>query len=101
MLDYALIAIRSYLWTRRALLIPGFVAYLAIVYLLRHRRARSLPKRYGLTTRASFARMTIEEAQAILKDLTELEFPNFFGFSIIFALFKVGGCYYGRYDSVY
>ena len=33
--------------------------------------------------------MTTDDAQAILKDLTELEFPKFFGFSIIFALFKV------------
>jgi len=101
MLKYALIAIRHYLWTWRALLIPGFVAYLAIVYFLRHRRARSLYKRYGLSTRASFARMTIDEAQAILKDLTELEFPKIFGFSIIFALFKGGGCYNRRYNSIH
>lgn len=101
MLNCALGAIERYVWTWRVLLIQGFVAYLAIVYLLRHKRARSLPKRYGLTTRASFARMTIEEAQAILKDLTELEFPKVFGFSIIFALFKEGGCYYRRYGSVY
>ena len=92
MLDYALIALKYYLWTWRAALFPSLVAYLAIVYILRHKRARSLQKRYGLTTRASFARMTIDEAQAILKDLTELEFPKIFGFSIIFALFKGGGC---------
>ncbi|KAF6227091.1 hypothetical protein HO133_008532 [Letharia lupina] len=35
--------------------------------------------------------MTTDDAQAILKDLTELEFPKFFGFSIIFALFKTYG----------
>jgi len=70
--------------------LAGFVAYLVIVYLLRHGRARSLQKRYGLTIRASFARMTTNEAQAILRDLTELEFPTVFGFSIIFALFKGG-----------
>ncbi|KAK4694526.1 hypothetical protein P7C71_g3072, partial [Lecanoromycetidae sp. Uapishka_2] len=35
--------------------------------------------------------MTTNDAQAILKDLTELEFPKFFGFSIIFALFKLPG----------
>ena len=33
--------------------------------------------------------MTVDEAHAILKDMTELEFPKFMGFSIIFALFKV------------
>lgn len=35
--------------------------------------------------------MTTSDAQAILKDLTELEFPKLFGFSIIFALFKTYG----------
>lgn len=35
--------------------------------------------------------MTTNDAQAILKDLTELEFPKVFGFSIIFALFKTYG----------
>ena len=32
--------------------------------------------------------MTTDDAQSILKDLTELEFPKTFGFSVIFALFK-------------
>lgn len=32
--------------------------------------------------------MTTDQAQSILKDLTELEFPKIFGFSVIFALFK-------------
>lgn len=35
--------------------------------------------------------MTTSDAQAILKDLTVLEFPKLFGFSIIFALFKTYG----------
>lgn len=76
--------------TWKALL--GVLAYLVLVRLLRYRRVDSLPKRYGLTTRASFASMTTDDAQTILKDLTELEFPKIFGFSIIFALFKAGAC---------
>jgi hypothetical protein len=72
----------------------GVVAYLVIVYLLRHRRVRSLQKRFGLTSGASFARMTTIDAQATLRDLTELEFPTVFGFSIIFALFKGGDSNY-------
>ena len=71
-------------------LIPVVLAYMAIVSKLRYRRAADLPKRYNLTTRASFRTMSTDDAQAILKDLTELEFPKFFGFSIIFALFKGG-----------
>ncbi|MCJ1362835.1 hypothetical protein MMC16_001941 [Acarospora aff. strigata] len=35
--------------------------------------------------------MTVDDVQAILKDLTELEFPKIMGFSIIFALFKTYG----------
>lgn len=90
MLSYALATISRPLSAWRNALIPAAVVYLAVVYLLRHRRASSLPKRYGLTTRTSFARMTVDDAQSILKDLTELEFPKIFGFSIIFALFKEG-----------
>ena len=71
------------------LVIPGLFAYIAIVRLLRHQRARDLPRRHGLINRASYSRMTTDQAQSILKDLTELEFPKTFGFSVIFALFKV------------
>ncbi|KAI9652223.1 MAG: hypothetical protein M1831_007132 [Alyxoria varia] len=41
--------------------------------------------------RPSMAKMTADEAQEILKELTELEFPKFMGFSIVFALFKTYG----------
>ena len=33
--------------------------------------------------------MTADDAQTILRELTELEFPKLMGFSIVFALFKV------------
>lgn len=72
------------------LVTSGLLAYLVTVRLLRYQRARNIPIRYGLRDRTSFARMTNDQAQAIMKDLTELEFPKVFGFSIIFALFKVG-----------
>lgn len=49
------------------------------------------PRKYGLEHRESFAKMTTDDAQAILKDLTELEFPKIMGLSIIFALFKTYG----------
>ena len=66
------------------------LAYMAVVSMLRYRRAAYLQKKYNFTTRASFRTMSMDDAQAILKDLTELEFPKIFGFSIIFALFKGG-----------
>ena len=74
-------------WT--ILAVSGLFAYIVIVRLLRHQRAKDLPRRHGLTDRASYSKMTTNQAQSILKDLTELEFPKTFGFSVIFALFKV------------
>ena len=75
-------------WVLR--LVPILLVYMAIVPMLRYRRAANLQKKYNLTTRASFRTMSTDDAQAILKDLTELEFPKTLGFSIIFALFKGG-----------
>ena len=71
------------------LFVPALLIYILLVHLLRHQRAKGLEKRFSPAGRASFCRMTTNDAQAILKDLTELEFPKLFGFSIIFALFKV------------
>lgn len=70
-------------WT--TLVLPGFLIYLLLVRLLRYQRAKDLERQY------SRQGMTTSDAQAILKDLTELEFPKFLGFSIIFALFKTYG----------
>ena len=70
--------------------LPTLLVYLLLVHLLRHRRAKSLQRRFSPAGRASFGHMTTNDAQAILKDLTELEFPHFFGFAIILALFKAG-----------
>lgn len=67
------------------LILPGFFIYLLLVRLLRYQRAKDLERRY------SRQGMTTSDAQAILKDLTELEFAKFLGFSIIFALFKTYG----------
>ena len=72
------------------LFVPALLVYFLLVHLLRGRRAKSLERKFSPAGRASFCHMTTTDAQAILKDLTELEFPKLFGFSIIFALFKVG-----------
>ena len=72
------------------LLIPALLVYVLLVHLLRDRRAKSLEKRFSPAGRVSLRHLTTNDAQTILKDLTELEFPKLFGFSIIFALFKAG-----------
>ena len=71
-----------------SLLIPGLLAYMFLVFTLRHQRSRGLERKYSPMGKASFRTMTTNDAQAILEDLAVLEFPNIFGFSIVFALFK-------------
>ena len=56
---------------------------------LRYRRSERMQARYAPRGSQDYAELTNDDAQQILKDLTELEFPIFFGFSIVFALFKV------------
>ena len=70
------------------LTIPIVLLYMTLVSTLRYRRALYLPNKFNLLSRESYRKMSIDEAQSILKDLTELEFPKIFGFAIIFALFK-------------
>ncbi len=72
---------------------PFFVAallvYIVLVRVHRYDRARGLERLFAPYGKASYSNLTTDQAQAILRDLTELEFPKTFGFSIIFALFKV------------
>ena len=79
---------RSTVW--KMFVVLGILFYITLVHLLRYRRRERIQARYTPDGRASFSKLTNNQAQAIIKDLTELEFPKFFGFSIIFALFKVG-----------
>ncbi|KAL8694631.1 MAG: hypothetical protein Q9218_000726 [Villophora microphyllina] len=52
---------------------------------------RSLPKKYGYAKRQSLSKMTVNDAQSILTELIELEFPSTFQKSVFFALFKTYG----------
>jgi hypothetical protein len=67
------------------------IVYLAIVAKLRYRRSRWLIEKYGMRSRQDFHRMTTDDAQAILQELVEMEFPKLMGLSIVFALFKTYG----------
>ena len=77
----------------KLLLVPVLLVYILLVHSLRYRRARSLERKFGPAGRASFCRMTTNDAQAILKDLAELEFPKLFAISFVFALFKARSPY--------
>ena len=37
--------------------------------------------------------MTVNDAQAVLKTLAELEFPSLYGLSMVMALFRVGSAH--------
>ncbi|KAL9049663.1 MAG: hypothetical protein Q9162_007105 [Coniocarpon cinnabarinum] len=62
--------------------------YACIIRHFRHRRSQALPAANQFPDRQSYAAMTADQAQAILQELAELEFPRFYSLSIAFALFK-------------
>lgn len=68
----------------------GLLVYFIFVRSLRYQRAKRLQKQYAPAGRESFRFMTTEDAQAILKELAELEFPKLYGLSMVVALFRVG-----------
>jgi hypothetical protein len=64
-------------------------SYLVLVRAIRYDRAGSFARSFEMDSPDSFSKTTTDQAQSVLKNLTQLEFPKFMGFSIIFALFKV------------
>lgn len=69
----------------------ALVVYSSIVRLLRYRRSDALIKKYAPAGQASLQRLTNTEAQAILKDLAELEFPALYGASMVIANIRTYG----------
>ncbi|KAI1738168.1 hypothetical protein F4680DRAFT_426312 [Xylaria scruposa] len=67
------------------------VLYAILCATLRFRQMRAIADKFGYTTRASFANMTVDDAYQIQKWLAEQEFPKVFSASIFFALFKTYG----------
>ena len=65
--------------------------HLALVAKLRYKRSQNIIEKYHMHSRKDFGRMTTDDAQAILRELVEMEFPKLMGLSIVFALFKTYG----------
>lgn len=65
--------------------------YPALCSALRFRRAKSMHKQvdHDYTTRESLAHMTTADAQRILRELGQYEFPAVMKMSLQFALFRV------------
>lgn len=65
------------------------LAYILLCRSLRFRRINALKRRMGYATPKSMQQMTNVEAQTIIQQMAELEFPTMFKESLSFALFKV------------
>lgn len=74
----------------------GFLAYPALVSLLRFRRLRSLHQKHHYPTRESMAKMTNDDAWGIQKVAAQLEFPFMYTKALQFALFRVRRTYLFR-----
>jgi hypothetical protein len=74
-------------WT--SYIIPGVLGYLLLVRSLRYRREESMRRKFGFLDRESLKRMTVEDAQLIIKFQARLEFPLMAETSLQFGLFKV------------
>lgn len=62
--------------------------YVCIVRCLRYRRVEAIKSKHGMLSRSHFAALSADQAQDVLQELVEMEFPKLMGFSIVFALFK-------------
>lgn len=56
---------------------------------LRFRNEKAMLRRYNYPTRASLAKMTNDDAQQILMNILDYEFPLIYKLSLQFGLFKV------------
>lgn len=90
-MELCIVTLEVFAKTWRLTLVLGMFAYLVLVHVLRYQRAKSLEKKHAPAGRESFRNMTADDAQAILKTLAELEFPSFYGVSMVMALFRTYG----------
>ncbi|KAK2608705.1 hypothetical protein QQS21_002694 [Conoideocrella luteorostrata] len=65
--------------------------YPILCYSLRFRRMTAKQRQLGFTDRTSFSKMTSVQAQSIVQEISEWEFPLLFKMSLQFALFKTYG----------
>ncbi|KAI1463242.1 uncharacterized protein F4812DRAFT_447604 [Daldinia caldariorum] len=75
----------------KQLIIPGVLLYVGLCRALRHRREHALRRKLGYTDRASFSRMTVVEAQQVIKVMAAWEMPLSHFLALEFGLFKTYG----------
>jgi hypothetical protein len=74
-------------WPSTLILIS--LGYLALCSMLRFQRINRLQNRLGFTDRLSLNRMTVADAQEILRTSINYDFPLIYDLSLRFALIKV------------
>ncbi|KAI1474490.1 hypothetical protein F4774DRAFT_326176 [Daldinia eschscholtzii] len=75
----------------KQLVITGVLIYVGLCRTLRHRRENALRRRLGYTDRASFSRMTVVEAQQVIKFMIAWEMPLSHFLALEFGIFKTYG----------
>ena len=85
--------LQSWIDSRLTYALAAVVAYISICHALRFQRIRSLQRKYGFGTpqRPTFSDMTDQEAQEILAEIAEGEFPSLFEKGLQLALFRTYG----------
>lgn len=78
-------------WPWAGIVVLAIILYVSLCTTLRSRQMRAIRSKFGYTTRASFANMTVDDAYQIQRWLAEQEFPKVFSASVFFALFKTYG----------
>ena len=74
---------------RTSYVISGVLFYIMLCSAFRFGRRDAMLKKYRFTGRKSLARMTNVEAQAIMGQLAELEFPKIYYTSVQWVLFLI------------
>ena len=87
------LALQEWLFSSKAWFILPVFGFFGTVAVLRLQRMKSIERLFHYPSRASFAKMTLEDASAIQCELVELEFPMIFLKALEFALFKVRSSY--------
>ncbi|EFX02057.1 hypothetical protein CMQ_2106 [Grosmannia clavigera kw1407] len=72
-------------------LVAVVAGYVVLCSCVRFRFEKAMQRRFGYTDRASLARMTNDDAQAILQYIIQREFPQMYNLSLQFGIFKTYG----------
>ncbi|KAL0931087.1 uncharacterized protein CTRU02_213822 [Colletotrichum truncatum] len=71
--------------------VAALASYLVLVRVLRYRRRDEIQSKFAYKTREEMAAMSLSDASAVVRKLSQREFPTMFYTSVSFALFMTYG----------